>query len=77
LKAIGKLVKLPNLLFDLNKNYKYKGFYHEIDISFFNSEKLDINNKEISLFRTNVCFSILNKKITIKKMKILLYKKIL
>lgn len=66
LKAIGKLVKLPNLLFDLNKNYKYKGFYHEMDISYFNSEKLDINNKEISLFRTNACFSILNKKITIK-----------
>ena len=27
LKAIGKLVKLPNLLFDFNKNHKFKGFY--------------------------------------------------
>lgn len=54
LKELNQLIELPDLLFDLNNN-----FYHELDIAFYNEEKV-INNQNLSLLRTS-CYFCINK----------------
>ena len=68
LRSLKSFLELPNLLFDLNKQYNYKDFYHEVDIAYYTKQKIDINNNNIKMFKPSLYFLINNNNISLKKM---------
>ena len=59
LNLLSNLIELPNLIFDLSKCHQEKGFFHELDISFYN-EKNNLIPKDTKLLRTN-CYVLIKK----------------
>ena len=69
LKSLKDFIELPNLIFDLSKNYKNKEFYHELDISYYIKQKINFNDENIPVFKTSAYFSIKNNSISFSEEK--------
>ena len=63
LGSLKEFLELPNLIFDLSKNYCQTKFYHELDISYYAKNKIDNDNKNLSIFKTSAYFRFNNKKV--------------
>lgn len=53
MEILYKLNELPNLIFNLNKSYLKKGFFHELDIAYFNEKINNCSSIDANLLRTS------------------------
>jgi len=69
LNSLRYFIELPNLIFDISKNYHNKEFYHELDFAYYSKQKVDYSKENISLFKTSAYFLIKEKGVSFQETK--------